>query len=82
MKYAEFRHTVGIDSRIDKRERVLTGEIDANKQSIETCLQIMLSQREIACQQINKFFGLNISVKARGEDYGTDDGGIEDTIGY
>ena len=82
--YAEFRHTVGIDTAgIDKKERVLTGEIDANKQSIETCLQIMLSQREIACKQINKFFGLNMSVKARGEvENGPSDSGIEDTIGY
>lgn len=80
--YAEFRHTVGIDTAgIDKKERVLTGEIDANKQSIETCLQIMLSQREIACEQINKFFDLDISVKARGEgENGTSNYRVEDTL--
>ncbi len=80
--YAEFRHTVGIDTPgIDKKERVLVDEVKSNEQSIETCLQIMLSQREIACEQINKHFGLNVSVKVRGEkENGNSNNGTKTTI--
>lgn len=79
--YSEFRHTVGIDTPgIDKKERVLVDEVKSNEQSIETCLQIMLSQRQIACKQINKHFGLNVSVKVRGDDVVNSDNGIETGI--
>lgn len=78
----KFRETVGIDTAgVDKAERVLTGEIEANEQHTMTVLQIMLEQRQIACENINAFFGLNVSVgihkpkKKEGEDYGTGDGG-------
>ena len=61
--YNEFKQTIGINaSAVEKRERVLVDEITSNDQITETCLEIMLKQRKIACEEIEKVFGLNISV--------------------
>lgn len=58
-----FRQTVGIDSAgVDKAERVGKFEVDANVQHTKTVLEIMLQQRQIAAENINAFFGLNVSV--------------------
>ena len=83
----KFRETVGIDTAgVEKAERVLTGEIEANEQHTKTVLQIMLEQRQIACENINAFFGLNVSVgihtpdKKEGEETGTSDGGTQTPI--
>lgn len=67
--YGSFKETVGINSPgADKKERLLTDEVNANNQSIQTCLQIMLSCREVACEEIKKVFGLDITVSASGSD--------------
>lgn len=86
--YNEFKATIGIDHvAVDKKERLIVGEVESNEQSTETCLEIMLSQRRIACEEINKVFGLNISVKVNGdydlggEDSGTGDNGVEELVG-
>ncbi len=55
----------------DKKERLLVDEVNSNRQITETCLEIMLSQRKIACEEIKKVFGLDVNVKVRGgEKYG------------
>lgn len=70
--YNEFKQTIGINAPgADKKERLLLDEVTSNEQITETCLEIMLSQRKIACEEINSVFGLDISVKARGGDDGT-----------
>jgi hypothetical protein len=60
----KFRETVGFTTAgVEKAERVNTLEINSNQQHTQTVAQIMLQQREIACETINKFFNTNISVE-------------------
>src|SRR5690606_19058537 len=57
----KFRETVGINTAgVDKAERTNTLEITSNAQHTKTVLQIMLEQRQIACDNINAFYGLNV----------------------
>lgn len=66
----KFRQAVGIETAgVDKAERVGKFEVDSNAQHTKTVLQIMLEQREIACENINAFFGLNVSVSVVGKEY-------------
>ena len=61
--YNEFKATIGLNSPgADKKERLVVAEATSNQESKETCLNIMLSQRKIACEEINRVFGLNVSV--------------------
>lgn len=46
----------------EKRERLITNEVDANNQYTGINAQILLRQRVLACEQINTMFGLNVSV--------------------
>lgn len=52
----------------DKRERLVDDEVQANNEQIEACFNTMLSERERACEMINKIFKTNISVKKRIQD--------------
>lgn len=84
----KFRETVGINTAgVDKAERTNTLEITSNAQHTKTVLQIMLEQRQIACDNINAFYGLNVSVNVVGadlmqeeeeEDFGTGNSGTEE----
>lgn len=49
----------------DKRERLVTDEVNANNEVIEINAEAMLLTRKEACEQINKMYGLNVSVKMR-----------------
>ena len=61
--YGAFKATVGIDTAgADKKERLIVDEVNANNQATQTCLSVMLSQREKACKLINRLYNLNISV--------------------
>lgn len=53
------------NANMDKRERLVASEVDANDEQIEQSVQVMLKARQMACKQINELFGLNISVKIR-----------------
>jgi hypothetical protein len=73
-KLTDYRHDVtnealtflGINnSNTDKKERLVTNEVDSNNEYIECNIGYMLESREKACIEINKMFSLNISVKAR-----------------
>lgn len=55
------------NANTDKRERLITAEVDANLQHIQSNLDIMLTARKRAADEINEIFGLNINVKVRGE---------------
>lgn len=57
---------LGIDnSNQDKRERLVTDEVSANDEQIKISAELMLKSRQKACEDINRIFGTNISVKLR-----------------
>lgn len=56
------------NANTEKRERLITNEVDANDTHIELSAQCFLKAREFACEEINKLFGTNISVRKREED--------------
>lgn len=57
---------LGVDNaNMDKRERLVDDEVQANNEQIEMMAQIMLKSRERACEEINTLFGTNISVALR-----------------
>ena len=53
------------NANMDKRERLVDDEVQANNEQIELSAEVMLKARELACEQINKIFGTNISVEIR-----------------
>jgi hypothetical protein len=56
------------NSNITKKERSITDEVNANNEEIDIMAQTMLLTRQQACEQINKMFNLNVSVKKRSLD--------------
>lgn len=52
---------------VDKKERLITDEAESNNQLIGSFAQLQLEARERACEEINRVFGLNVSVKRREE---------------
>jgi hypothetical protein len=50
---------------VDKKERLITDEAESNDELIQSFCDIQLEAREKACEEINKMFGLNVSVKLR-----------------
>lgn len=53
------------NANTDKRERLNADEVNANNEHIIENLEHMLVQRQLACELINKRWGLNISVKIK-----------------
>ena len=53
---------LGINNTLEKKERLLTDETNSNNQFIKMSSDIGFKQRQIACQQMNEMFGLNVSV--------------------
>lgn len=53
------------NANMDKRERLVDDEVQANNEQIEMSVDVMLKSRELACEQINSIFGTNISVEVR-----------------
>lgn len=50
----------------EKKERLVTGEVEANNQLIDLSAQVMLLTRQLAAEQFNKLYpGHNISVRQR-----------------
>lgn len=52
---------------VEKRERLITDEANSNNQLITSFLDLQLEARKRACEEINKKFGLNITVERRQE---------------
>lgn len=50
---------------VDKKERLITDEAEANNQLIASFADLQLEARKKACEEINAMFGLNVSVKRR-----------------
>lgn len=49
----------------EKRERLVTDEVNSNNQMIENCSEIMLSCRKQAAEKFNTLYGTKIDVKLR-----------------
>lgn len=50
---------------VDKKERLITDEANANNQLIESFAELQLEARQRACKEIKEKFGVEISVKRR-----------------
>ncbi len=50
---------------VDKKERLITDEAQANDQLIASFADLQLVARQKACEEINALFGLNVSVRKR-----------------
>lgn len=50
---------------VDKKERLITDEAEANNQLIESFAELQMEARQKACEEINAMFGLNVSVRRR-----------------
>lgn len=67
--FNEFLTRLGIDNaNTDKKERLLTSEVNANNGLIDSSVNILLQAREEACEEINRLFGLNVSVELRNKE--------------
>lgn len=53
------------NANMDKRERLVDDEVQANNEQIEQSANTMLKARKIACERINELFDLNIEVSIR-----------------
>ena len=53
----------GLNNVADKKERLIVDEANANNDYINRNVDLLYKNRKIACNEINKKFGLNISVK-------------------
>ena len=54
------------NANMDKRERMVANEVEANNEQVKASEDVMLKAREEACKNINRIFpDLNISVKRR-----------------
>ena len=53
---------LGINNTLEKKERLLTDETNSNNQFIKMSSDIGFKQRQLACDQMNQMFGLNVRV--------------------
>lgn len=53
---------------VEKKERLISDEVERTQGGVFLNRQIRLQQRELACEKINKMFGTNISVSFNDED--------------
>jgi hypothetical protein len=60
------------NANTQKKERLITDEVEANNEEIDIMAQTMLIARKEACNQINKLFDLNVSVTLRKLNPGSD----------
>lgn len=74
----EFCATVGIpNSNYEKNAHVLEDEVNANNADTQTLLQLWLDTMKKGCEDANRLFGLNLSIKARFEEELKEDAYLE-----
>ena len=69
----EFLTFLGVNNLAEKRERLISNEVDSNNELVNLNLQSYLAPRKQACKEFNAKFGLTgdkaISVKVRSDLY-------------
>ena len=68
---------LGIYNTLEKKERLIVDETNSNNQFIKMASDIGFKQRQLACQQMNEMFGLNVRVFETQDEFEeevTDDG--------
>ena len=65
---------------VEKKERLITDEANSNNQLIQSFCDLQLEARQRACEEINKMYKLNISVKRRQENVSNVDKGVENDV--
>lgn len=60
---AEFWEAIGVSKTMEKRERMITSEADANAQLLKLNISNMYNCRKAGAEEINRIFGTSISVK-------------------
>lgn len=68
---------LGINNTVEKKERLIVDETNSNNQFIKMASDIGFKQRQLACEQMNQMFGLNVSVIETQDEFEmevTDDG--------
>ena len=64
----EFLQFIGVNAiDVEKKERLISGESNANNEVINLNLQSYLVPRQEACKKFNELFGTNISVRVRSD---------------
>lgn len=78
--YSQFYTAFGINNlnTADKKERLLTGEINSNNQAIECNVNYRLDQRKHFCENFKAAFGRTIDCKIKHEEDMTDNGSVYD----
>ncbi len=54
---------LGLNNSFEKKERLVTSEVDVNNGFIEANIDMLYKQRLIACESMNEKFGWNVTVK-------------------
>lgn len=65
----EFLSFLGISNLDEKKERMISMEVDSNNELVNMNLQSYLIPRKKACEEFNEKFGTNINVKVRSDLY-------------
>ena len=65
----EFLSFLGISNLDEKRERLISNEVDSNNELVNMNLQSYLIPRKKACEEFNQKFGMKIDVKVRSDLY-------------
>ncbi len=65
---------------VDKKERLITDEANANNQLIDSFAALQLEARQRACEEIKKKFGIELTVKRRQAPVENSVGGVENGV--
>lgn len=52
----------GLNNSFEKKERLLVDEVNSNNDYINRNVDIMFTNRQVACEELNRKFGLNVKV--------------------